>query len=860
MSDNSQEALQPDEPIDLTNCDREPIHILGRVQRYGALLAVSTDWIVNHASLNLHKFIGIEASDAIGMPIRNILSADAVHEMRTRLQLLGSPDSMERMFGLRLTDSETLYNVGLHMSGRFIIIEIERYEEVSRADHTSYVRPMMERINKAASSEELCDVAARQLRALTGFDRVLVYKFAETGAGTVVAESLKANQESFKGLHYPASDIPKQARALYKRSLLRIIADASDEGVDIIPATNPEGRPLDLTMSTTRAVSPIHLEYLRNMGVAASMSISILKRGKLWGLFACHNETPKTLPFNIRSAAELFGQLFAFILDQHETDEEKRDQLRAQRLHDRLMSQLAEGETIAESLDQVLAGMNEVIPYDGAIGWIDGNFTAVGQTPTREEFAGMVPFLNTTATGRVYDNKNLISSYPNAADFADRTAGIMVLPVSRTPRDFIVLCRREIASMVNWAGNPQKPVTVGKYGSRLSPRKSFEAWQQVVRNTCSPWTAGERRAAEALRVTLLEVVLRMSDTSLKERAKAQESQEILIAELNHRVRNILNLIKGLINQSKDDAKSISEFTEIVGGRVHALAQAHDQITNENWGPASAQDLIFTEAKAYLDEKNPRVSVTGPDPLITPPAYTTLALVIHELMTNSIKYGALSEVAGRVEVSLSRQIDDALDIKWVEIGGPPIQAPPVRKGFGTTIIERSVPFELNGDAQLSYKTSGLEASFMIPPNFVSEYRNALNAKPAKETEAQSSSGAKISGHVLVVEDNIIIAMDAEDILGEIGAQTVTIAPNVREGLDAVAGAEISFALLDVNLGTETSEAIASELTKQNVPFAFATGYGDATEITRRYPQAPVVQKPYDKSSVQNAIKSLNVKDG
>ena len=860
MTDKPQEMNTPNEQVNLTNCDREPIHILGRVQPYGALLAVSPDWLINHASVNLVDFLGVEAADAIGSPVNDVINAEAVHEIRSRLQLMGTPDSIERMFGIRLTDSEEAFDVAVHLSGRLFVIEVERHVPDGRTNHTSYVKPMMERINKADTIEGLCDTAARQVRALTGFDRVMVYKFGENRSGSVIAESLRGDRESFKGLRYPASDIPKQARAMYKRSLLRIIADVTDHGLEIIPATNPEGVPLDLTMSTIRAVSPVHLEYLKNMGVGASMSISILKRGELWGLFACHNDTPKNIPFNIRSAAELFGQLFAFVLEQHETDEERRDQKRAQELHDKLMSQLSEGESIYESLDQVFEAIKTVIPFDGAIGWIDGNFTSVGQTPHREDFMSMVRFLNTTAASQIYTNKNLASSYPNAADFADRTAGIMVLPVSRTPRDYIVLCRREVASMVNWAGNPDKPVTAGKFGTRLSPRKSFEAWQEIVRHSSMPWTASERRTAESLRITLLEVILRVSDANLKERAKAQESQEILIAELNHRVRNILNLIKGLINQSKDDAQSISEFTEIVGGRVHALAQAHDQITKENWGPASARDLIYTEAKAYLNQKRSRVRISGLDAMITPPAYTTLSLVIHELMTNSMKYGALCDSTGHIDVSFKRQEDNSLEIKWLEIGGPPIQSPPTRKGFGTTIIERSIPYELSGEANLSYKMSGLEAVFIIPPTFVSQYRQPKEIEALGKVEPKPEVGATLSGHVLVVEDNIIIAIDAEEIALELGASSVSVVSNVKEALRVIEETDFSFALLDVNLGTETSEPVAITLTDKKIPFAFATGYGDATEVTQRFEGVTVVQKPYDKSSIAHALKLTIAKTG
>lgn len=853
MTDPNEALLSHNDPIDLTNCDREPIHILARVQSFGALLAVSPDWIVNHASKNLSDVLNIEAEDVIGLPASDVMSAEAVHEIRTRLQLLTGPDSVERLFNIRLTDSGPFFDLAVHLSGRTIVIEMEPHVPSERTDHTSYVKPMMERISAAETTEKLCDIAARQLRALIGFDRVMVYKFDETGSGTVVAESLQGQRESFKGLRYPASDIPKQARALYMRSLLRIIADVSNHGVEIIPALNPEGQPLDLSMSATRAVSPIHLEYLINMGVAASMSISILKRGKLWGLFACHNDSPKTLSYGIRSAAELFGQLFAFVLDQREGDEERADRAQAQVLHDRVMSQLAEGGSIADNLETVLSGIETVIPFDGAIGWIDGEFTAVGQTPTREEFLGVARFLNTTAASRIFLTDSLVKAYPKAEGFADRTSGIMVLPVSRTPRDYIVLCRREVANMVKWAGNPDKPVSVGKFGTRLTPRKSFEAWQEVVRNKSSPWTIGERRAADALRITLLEVVLRMSDASLKERAKAQESQEILIAELNHRVRNILNLIKGLINQSKDDAASIAEFTDIVGGRVHALARAHDQITKENWSPASAQELIQTEAKAYLDKKKHRIQIEGPDALLAPTAFTTLSLVMHELMTNSMKYGALIDSQGSVDVTLSRLEDGALGIDWREKGGPPISAPPLRKGFGTTIIERSIPFELKGKSEVKFKTTGLEAKFLIPATFVAGFQDS-SSSPSPE-EASVTPSIRLTGHALVVEDNIIIAMDAEDILTNLGASSVTTASNVVSALDAISKSEPSFALLDVNLGTETSEPIAVCLAERNIPFAFATGYGDATEVTKRFPGIQVVQKPYSEDVVANALTEI-----
>jgi len=198
------------EPIDLTNCDREPIHTLGRVQSFGALLAISPDWLVNHASLNLDEFLGGNAADIIGAPVTEIFTPDAVHEIRSRLQMLTGRDAVERIFGISLIESRRLFDIAIHLSGRSIIIEVERHVAAARSDHTSYIKPMMDRIDNAKTASDLCDKAARQLRALTGFDRVMVYKFEQDGTGTVISESLNGARESFKGLRYPATELFRQ--------------------------------------------------------------------------------------------------------------------------------------------------------------------------------------------------------------------------------------------------------------------------------------------------------------------------------------------------------------------------------------------------------------------------------------------------------------------------------------------------------------------------------------------------------------------------------------------------------------------------------------------------------------------------
>ncbi|MGB3456708.1 MAG: HWE histidine kinase domain-containing protein [Litorimonas sp.] len=839
------------ETPDLTTCDREPIHIPGRVQSFGALIALTPDWLIARASENVSDMLGLTDNDHLGREISELFCDEAVHRLRGRLQMLGHQDAVERLFGVDLRGNGARFDVALHLSGQAIVVEIEPSGEAIDNDYVGYVRPMIDRIRKASTVDELCQVASRQVKALVGFDRVMVYQFAEDGSGHVIAETREPHMESFAKLRYPASDIPKQARALYKRSLLRIISDVSDTGQEIHPVLDSKGQPLDLSLSSTRAVSPIHLEYLSNMGVAASMSISIIVRGELWGLIACHHESPRVLPYEVRSAAELFAQLFAFVLAETEADQTRQDDLQGRVLHDRIMAELADGGSVADNFDSFARTIGSVMPYSGIVSWTDGQFQQRGKTPTREQFLALARFLNTTAVSEVYATDRLSSVFPAAEDYTDIASGILALPVSRKPRDYIVLFREEYVREVDWAGNPDKPVEVGPNGVRLTPRKSFEAWTQTVHGRSRPWTTQELHAAEALRVTLLEVVLRMTDNAVRERAKSQEHQELLIAELNHRVRNILNLIRGLINQSSD-ASSVAEFTQVIGGRIHALARAHDQITDENWAPASAYELIETEVTAYLEGKADRVAVSGTDAMLHPNAYTTLALVIHEMVTNAVKYGALSNDHGRIEIEMSQSDGGALVIHWRESGGPPVTAP-TRRGFGTTITERSIEYELNGQSEIQFEVTGVKARFFLPPDAVSAFTTIGDAK-RPSAPADDTKTVGLSGNVLVVEDNMVIALDAEDLLLDLGAAHVVTAASTASALDHVDRTVFEFALLDVNLGAETSERVADRLVELGVPFAFATGYGDRTSLSDKFQGRAFLRKPYNRETIAAAIEA------
>jgi light-regulated signal transduction histidine kinase (bacteriophytochrome)/CheY-like chemotaxis protein len=839
-------------PVDLTTCDLEPIHIIGRIQSFGWLLSFSSDWIVNHASLNADVLFGLSAQDMVGLPARQFLSPSVLHDIRTRLQVLSGSNAVERIFEVDLLGDSRCFDLALHASGRSYVMEIEPHEPGRRRDYVSYVRPMIDRLRQSASIEQLCQSAARHLRALTGFDRVMVYRFEQTGAGEVIAESLNGGVDSFRGLHFPASDIPAQARKLYARNILRIISDVDDPTVPVYPATGPSGDPLDLSMSGLRAVSPIHIEYLNNMGVKASMSVSIMHRGKLWGLMACHHYAPLNLPYTVRTACELFGEFFSYLLDQQVSDQALAMRSDSLRLHDEIMARVVGGETLITAFEEFADAIEQVIPFDGIVGWVDGQFVTRGSVPSRTEFEALARFLNTAGTGSLWSSDHLAGVFEPARAWLEKGAGLLALPVSRSPRDYVVLFRKEQLREVNWAGNPEKAMELGPNGVRLTPRKSFEIWKEERRGYSRPWTADEISAAESLRITLLEVVLRLADAANAEREQANKQQDMLIAELNHRVRNILNLIRGLVSQSKDGARTIDEFAEIIGSRIHALARAHDLVTQTDWSPSSLYGLIRTETEAYAHDSHSRVTVEGPDAMIAPSAFTTLALVVHELMTNSGKYGALSNAEGRVAVTVGRE-SDALLIEWRESGGPRV-VPPTRRGFGSTIIERTIPHELGGSATVDYPAEGLHATFLIPAEHIASYDTPSPGRngAAEAVQERDPDEAMFAKAALIVEDNVIIAMEAEDVLRSIGFADCRVASSVAAGLELVEAGGIGFAMLDINLGTETSEPVAEALTADGVPFIFASGYGERAVLTERFPSTPVVTKPYSERDIKKAL--------
>ena len=594
------------QPVDLTNCDREPIHLLGNIQPFGFLIGLQSDFTICIASENVADYLGRQAAEIFRRPVAEVLPKAAIEAICARVDYLSGPDAVERIFGIPLQEGGKPFDIAVHFSGVFLIIEAEPSVIETDVNSGEMVRLMLGRVRKTKGVTELAQEAARQLRTLNGFDRVMVYRFHPDGSGEVMAEVATAGLEPFLGLHYPASDIPAQARTLYQRNWLRTISDIGATPVPLASLPTLNVSLVDLSMSTLRSVSPIHIEYLQNMGVAASMSVSILRDGKLWGLFACHHYSPRHISFERRTAAELFGQMFSWILETREREVTMSYETRAHQIQERLIEAASGHEHSRRAIVDFVGDYRKMIECDGIAIWSDDEITLSGETPTEAEVKDLVAFINRTSPGRICASGEIGRMYAAGESFRDRAAGFLAIPISRTPRDCLIFFRREIMRKVNWAGAPGKQYANGPLGPRLTPRKSFELWQETVHGQSAPWSTADLQIAEGLRITLLEVILQLADLAARERKGAQERQELMIAELNHRVRNILSLVRGLVAQSKDTAKNTEEFASVLGGRIQALARAHDQITNLNWAPVALRALVQSEAGAYLGARADRI--------------------------------------------------------------------------------------------------------------------------------------------------------------------------------------------------------------------------------------------------------------
>lgn len=830
----------PDFPsVDLTNCDREPIHIPGSIQPHGCLLACdpTAGNVVRH-SRNAGEMLGFPGS-LVDRPLHEVLGNTATHDIRNALATAPDPSRPALMPRLKI-ESGLEFDVTVHRHDGHAILEFEK-TDVSTTP-LQLARELIGRTRATTETSQLLRLTTALLRAVLGYDRVMIYRLEHDGAGKVESESKRPDLESFLGQYFPASDIPQQARALYLKNPIRVISDAAGHRIAIEPSQQATQPPLDLSYAHLRSVSPVHLEYLRNMGVGASMSISIVVDGKLWGLIACHHYAPKALSQAHRVAAEMFGEFFSMHLISLQQKQTLQVVTSARRALDRFLQRATTQTEVFALMSDALEDFRDAIACDGLGLFLDGQWHAIGTAPPAEHIPDLADYIFALAENRIWSTDRLSLVNPQADAYYQDVSGVIAVPLSQVNRDALFFFRKERLQTLNWAGNPEKSYESGPLGDRLTPRKSFEIWKQTVERHSEPWTEADLEIAHAVHSAAVEVVLRHRELMQEERHKAELRQRLLNEELNHRVKNILAVIKSLVATPAGDATALAEYITSLKGRVQALSHAHDQVIRGSGGGEIAQ-LLEAELSPYVAAAS-HIKLEGPRVQLDGRAYPVSALVFHELCTNAAKYGSLSVPGASLEVVWTLDESENLRIIWTERGGPVVNMPG-SKGFGSALISRSIPFDLGGESTVVFESEGVRATIMIPKRFLTVLeglpQRSLAPVAAQETKREKPI---TDTKVLLVEDQVLIAMDAEMMLTDGGITTISTANSAASALEQLKTFTPDIALLDINLGSGTSLPVAEELKRRGIPFVFATGYDDRTALPSELLSIPVVRKPYD----------------
>jgi diguanylate cyclase (GGDEF)-like protein len=498
------------EPLPLTECDREPIHIPGAVQPHGALLAVDpATWYVTHASANLAAFIVSEAADVLGQPVANLFGEHVTGLLRQEVQTRHANPG-----GTALDGGSAGGPIRLHphvsRSGAICIDLLHDTQSVSAEPALTQAQRVIQSLRLSRTTPGLCGIAVNEIRRITGYDRVMVYRFDDDGSGEVIAEDHNPAIESFKGLKYPAADVPQQARRLYLVQRVRVIPDVNAEPVPLLAIPGSSPTDLDLSHSSIRAVSPIHLQYLRNMGVTATTVASLIVAGRLWGTLVCHHNAPRFVDADLRALFDLVGQVMSVMLGSLAETNLGEDRLRRHRALGTITTALARPEaSIAEALASCAGDLVKMVPADGAAVIIDDRTVTVGRTPDPEALRTILAALSALAADDVASTSTLSAT----AGPLDGFAGALLLPLPSCGNGSILWFRKELTYTVNWAGNPEKALPDAVTG-RLQPRESFAAWQQEVRGHSTAWTEADLGAARDLRRVVDEALVRRSESEL----------------------------------------------------------------------------------------------------------------------------------------------------------------------------------------------------------------------------------------------------------------------------------------------------------------------------------------------------------
>lgn len=690
----------------LTACDREPIRIPGSIQPHGALLVLEPDsFAVLQASANAPVLLGC-AAPLLGRKLDEIMPA-LPSGFFERLRNWAEDDDAAFMQDVEL-GGRKLY-AAAHRSSGGVLLEFEVAAPIGPLRSEALfprLRSYAEELTAARSLEKVCELAAQQIRELTEFDRVLVYRFDADWNGRVIAEARNDVLPSYLHLRFPAADIPQQARELYRLNRLRIIPDADYEPVPIEPAQSPRtGEPLDLSLAGLRSVSPVHLEYMRNMGTAASMSVSILVDGELWGLISCHNKDPRLVSLPVRETCEFATQMFAMQIASRLHAEEAAMGAALSAMNARLLTYMAQAPSFQAGLvdheDELLA----LTDAQGAVIVVGGEIHALGRTPPGEAIRELVASLDAGGHPELCQTDSVSADLGIGADWADTGAGVLAISLSELHSAYLIWFRPEVVRTVAWGGDPRK---AAPSLDRIQPRKSFETWKEQVRLRAEPWSPPQVAAARELRAGVIGIVMRKAEELAQLAEELRRSNKELEAfsysvshDLRAPFRHIVGYSELLREEGLQDGRA-RHYVDSISESAVAAGRLVDDLLNFSHLGRTSLDPTVVDMNKLAQEARRSAEVDAQDRVIDwrvgdlPRAWGDPAMlrqVMINLVGNAVKYTRPRE---RAEIIISGEDSEREAVYRVSDNGVGFDMKYVAKIFGVfQRLQRAEDFEGTG---------------------------------------------------------------------------------------------------------------------------------------------------------------------